>query len=94
LPTGNGNSDAVRGALGKVGVPFATAAAGVVGGIVLGRTALQRNRKALGVPVPNKRIDFRGVSEQIGQAGRQFGQLASEVRAVREKAEQIGRVIS
>jgi hypothetical protein len=42
---------------------------------------------------PNK-IDFSSVSEQLGEAGRQFGKLASEVRTVREKAEQVGRVLT
>jgi hypothetical protein len=80
-------------------VPAVTGAIGVAGGILLGRNALQRNRKVLGIPVPSK-VDLSGVSQQIGQAGRQFGKLASEVRTVagevrtvREKAEQIGKVL-
>jgi hypothetical protein len=67
---------------------------------LLGRNALQRNRKVLGIPVPSK-VDLTSVSQQIGEAGRQFGKLAgevrtvaSEVRGVREKAEQIGKVLS
>ncbi|MDQ6834579.1 MAG: hypothetical protein M3016_00140 [Actinomycetota bacterium] len=71
-----------------------SAAAGVAGGVVLGRTALQRSRKALGVPVPSKKFEFNGLAGQVGEAGRQFGKLAHEVRSVREKAEQIGRAIS
>jgi hypothetical protein len=66
---------------------------GVAGGVLLGRTALARERKVLGVPMP-KKIDLAGVGQQIGEAGRQFGRLAGEVRGVREKAEQIGRVLS
>jgi hypothetical protein len=46
------------------------------------------------VPAPGKKIDFRGLSQQVGEAGRQFAKLAQEVHAVREKAEQIGRAIS
>lgn len=69
------------------------ATVGVAGGVLLGRTALARERKVLGVPMP-KKIDLAGVSQQIGEAGRQFGRLAGEVRGVREKAEQIGRVLS
>jgi hypothetical protein len=88
-----------RGAVARFGVPAVTGAIGVAGGILLGRSALQRNRKLLGVPVPSK-IDLAGVTQQIGEAGRQFGKLAAEVRSVagevrsvREKAEQIGRVL-
>ena len=69
------------------------ATVGVAGGVLLGRTALSRERKVLGVPMP-KKIDLAGVGQQIGEAGRQFGRLAGEVRGVREKAEQIGRVLS
>ncbi|MFZ0383901.1 MAG: hypothetical protein WCD11_28385 [Solirubrobacteraceae bacterium] len=79
---------------GAVGI-----AGGIAGGILLGRTGLQRNRKVLGIPVPAK-IDLDGVTHQIGEAGKQFGKLAGEIRTVagevrslREKAEQIGKVL-
>jgi hypothetical protein len=68
------------------------ATVGVAGGILLGRSR-NRNRKVLGIDVPEK-VDFAGVSKTIGEAGRQFGKLAGEVRAVREKAEQVGRVLN
>ncbi len=74
-------------------------ALGIAGGILLGRTALQRRRSVLGIPVPDK-IDLGGVSQKIGDAGRQvgdagqqLGKLVGEVRSLREKAEQIGRVL-
>jgi hypothetical protein len=35
-----------------------------------------------------------GMTQQIHEFGQQLGKLASEVRAVREKAERVGRVIS
>jgi hypothetical protein len=74
-------------------VPAVTGAIGIAGGILLGRNASQRDRRVLGIPVPSK-IDLSGVSQQIGEAGKQFGKLAGEVRAVRQKAEQVGRAIS
>jgi hypothetical protein len=58
-----------------------------VGGVLLGRTAFQRRRK-----IPPK-IDLAGVGRQIGEAGRQFARLASEVQAVRQKAEQVARAL-
>jgi hypothetical protein len=83
----------------RIGLPAVSGAIGIAGGILLGRTALQRNRKVLGIPVPEK-VDLSGVTHQIGEAGKQFGKLAAEVRtvagevkSVREKAEQIGRVL-
>jgi hypothetical protein len=69
-----------------------SAAVGAVGGALLTRKS-QHQRKVLGIPVPEK-VDLGGVADQIGAAGKQFGQLAGEVRAVRQKAEQIGRLLS
>ena len=82
-----------REVLTNAGISALSAAIGVAGGVLLGRTAAQRDRKVLGVPVPEK-IDLGGVGQQIGDAGRQFGKLASEVRSVREKAEQIARILT
>jgi hypothetical protein len=70
-----------------------TGAVGIAGGVLLGRTALQRNKKFLGISLPTK-IDLSDVTQQIGEAGRQFGKLAQEVKSMREKAEQVGRAIS
>jgi hypothetical protein len=79
---------------GVVGV-----AGGIAGGVLLGRRALQRNRKVLGIPVPAK-VELDGVTHEIGEAGKQFGKLAgeigsvaAEVRSLREKAERIGKVL-
>lgn len=78
-----------------IGISVLTGAIGVVGGVLLGRTALQRQHKILGLPLPSKvDIDLGGITQQIGEAGRQLGKLAGEVRTVRERAEQIGRVLS
>jgi hypothetical protein len=71
----------------------AAATIGVAGGVLLGRTAFQRNRKFLGVKLPVK-VDLSDVTKQLGEAGKQFGKLAGEVRTVRQKAEQVGRAIS
>jgi hypothetical protein len=92
----------MRGAISRVGVPLVTAAAGIAGGVLLGRGAPQPERKVLGIRIPNPKVvrvpgpklDLGGLAQQVGEAGRQFGKLAQEVRAVREKAEQVSRVIS
>lgn len=70
-----------------------SAAVGVAGGVLLSRKSGKQHRKVLGIPVPDK-VELGGVADQIGNAGRQFGELAGEVRSVREKAEQIGRLLS
>jgi hypothetical protein len=81
------------GSVSRVGIPLATAALGAAGGVLLSRTKVQRQRKVLGVPIPNTKIDLHDLAEQVGEAGRQFGKLAREVRAVREKAERLGRAV-
>jgi hypothetical protein len=91
---GSGSNFSARQAITNVAIPAVTGAIGVAGGVLLGRTALQRNRKVLGIPIPGTKIDMAGVSKQIGEAGRQFGRLASEVQAAREKAEKISKAIS
>lgn len=91
MPHINGTAKTV----GTVVLPITTAAAGVAGGIILARTKLQNQRKLLGVTLPgHKKVDLSDLSKQVGEAGRQFGNLANEVRQAREKAEQISRVLS
>jgi hypothetical protein len=77
----------------NLAVSALSATFGLAGGVLLGRTALQRDRKVLGVSVPSK-IELGAIGQQLGEAGRQFGKLASEVRTVREKAEQVGKALT
>jgi hypothetical protein len=75
-------------------MPVASVAVGVIGGVMLDRRGLRRRRKVLGIPLPSSRNGFDGLTKQIGEAGKQFGKLASEVRTTREKAEEVGKAIS
>jgi hypothetical protein len=65
----------------------------MIGGAVLGRRVLTRQRKVLGIPLPRRR-DVDGLTKQVGEAGKQFGKLAREVRITREKAGEVGKAIS
>jgi hypothetical protein len=87
--------DETKGALANVGISVLTGAVGVAGGVLLARTALQRQRKVLGIPLP-RRVDLElgGVGKRIGEASRQFGKLTGGVRSVRERTEQIGHALS
>ena len=87
----------------QVGISAATgtvtAAIGLAGGVLLGRTAAARKpRKVLGVKLPTQhKADLSGLSnlaKSVNDAGRQFGKLAGEVRQARQKAEEIGRALS
>ncbi|HEX3509984.1 MAG TPA: hypothetical protein VHT27_02675 [Solirubrobacteraceae bacterium] len=87
----------------QVGISVATgtigAAAGIAGGVLLGRTAAsKRPRKVLGIKLPTQqKTDFSGLSQfakSVNEAGKQFGKLAGEVREARQKAEEIGKALS
>jgi hypothetical protein len=79
----------------------ATAAAGLVGGVVLGTRLSRRPKKVLGIKVPGSGSGLDGVAKQVKKAGKEFrktskqvGELTDEVRAARRKAEEVGRAIS
>ena len=78
----------------RFAIPVASIAAGAIGGVILDRRGLKRRRKVLGIPLPRSRDGLDGLSKQIGEAGKQFGKLASEVRTTRQKAEEAGKAIS
>jgi hypothetical protein len=80
-------------AIKNVVLPLAGAAMGVVGGVVLERRH-SKPRKVLGVPIPGTGNGLNGLAKEIGKAGKQFGNLASEVQTTRKKAEDIGKVLS
>lgn len=75
--------------------------AGLVGGVVLGSKFARKPKRVLGIKVPGTGGGLDGLAKQVGKAGKQFkkaskqvGQLTDEVRTAREKAEQVGKVIS
>jgi hypothetical protein len=80
---------------------LATGAAGLIGGAVLGTRLSKKPKKVLGIPVPGTGHGIDGLAKQVGKAGKQFkkaskqvSDLTDEVRAAREKAEQVGKAIS
>jgi hypothetical protein len=79
--------------IATLGLSLAGTAIGLAGGVLLGKRVAGAHRRVLGIPVPDK-IELGDVAENLGEAGRQFGRLAGEVRAVRQKAEQIGRILT
>jgi hypothetical protein len=81
-----------------IGVPVATgtlgAAAGIAGGVMLGRTIAKRPKKVLGMKVPHRQTDLSDVARSINAAGKQFGKFAGEVRTARQKAEEVGKALT
>lgn len=79
----------------------ATAAAGLVGGVVLGTRLGGKPKKILGMKVPGSGAGLGDVAKQVKKAGKQFkktskqiSDLTDEVRTARKKAEDIGKAIS
>ena len=68
---------------------------------MLGSKFARKPKRVLGVKVPGTGAGIDGLAKQIGKAGKQFtkaskqiGELTDEVRSAKEKAEQVGKVIS
>jgi hypothetical protein len=68
-------------------------AAGMLGGIVLGRTKLMRRRKVFGVRLPIHADAVEQLADSIRDAGRQFGKLSGEVRSARRTAERFRKAL-
>jgi hypothetical protein len=96
--SGGGGGDAQKrnggGSKAAVVASLATGAAGLIGGAVLGSRLGNKPKKVLGIPVPGTGGGINGLAKQVGKAGKQLGQLTDEVRAAREKAEEVGKAIS
>jgi hypothetical protein len=80
---------------------LATAAAGLVGGVVLGQRLGHKPKRVLGMKVPGTGNGLDGLTKQVKKAGKQLGrtskqitELTEEVRAAKKKAEDVGKAIS
>jgi hypothetical protein len=69
--------------------------------VVLGSKYARKPKRVLGVKVPGTGGGLDGLTKQVGKAAKQFkkangqlGELTSEVRSAKEKAEQVGKIIS
>jgi hypothetical protein len=69
--------------------------------VILGTRLGNKPKKVLGVPIPGTGSGLNGVAKQVKKAGKQFKQtskqvadLTDEVRAARQKAEDVGKAIS
>jgi hypothetical protein len=70
---------------------LATGAAGLIGGAVIATRLGKKPKKVLGIPVPGTGGGIDGLAKK---ASKQVSELTDEVRAAREKAEQVGKAIS
>jgi hypothetical protein len=70
------------------------AAAGAIGGIVLGSRILRPRKKVLGIPVPRDGIGLKPLAGQVRKAGKQIERMADEVGKARVQAQKIGKALS
>ena len=70
------------------------AAAGAIGGIVLGKRALRPRRKVLGIPVARNGIGLKPLVQEVRKAGKQIERIADEVGKARAQAQKVGKALS
>jgi hypothetical protein len=70
------------------------AAAGAIGGIVLGARVLRPRRKVLGIPVPRKGLGLQPLAHEVRKAGRQLERMADEVGKAKAQAQKVGKALS
>jgi hypothetical protein len=101
---GSGASGAVSAVTGSIGsaaekastpiIAGGAAAAGILGGIVLGKRVLGPRRTVLGIPVPRKGLSLKPVAKEVGKAGEQIGRLTDELAQARKQAKKVGDALS
>jgi hypothetical protein len=70
------------------------AAAGLVGGLVLGKRVLGPRRTVLGVPIARRGLSLKPVAREVGKAGKQIGRLTDELTQARKQAKKVGDALS
>lgn len=89
--TAGSTASKVRGPL----VAGGAAAAGAIGGIVLGSRVLRpRSRKVLGIPIPRDGISFKPLAKEVRRAGKQIERMVDEVGKAGEQAHKVTKALS
>jgi 1-aminocyclopropane-1-carboxylate deaminase/D-cysteine desulfhydrase-like pyridoxal-dependent ACC family enzyme len=70
------------------------AAAGLLGGLVLGSRLLSPRKKVLGIPISRKGFDLKPVAKEVNKAGKQLGRLTDEMSQARKQAKKVGDALS
>ncbi len=99
--TSNGVAHNVADTVGSVAskaksplVAGGAAAAGLLGGLVLGSRVLTPRKKVLGVPISRRGFDFKPVAKEVHKAGKQLGRLTDEMAQARKQAKKVGDALS
>ena len=70
------------------------AAAGAIGGIVLGARVLRPRKKVLGIPISRSGIGLKPLTKEVRKAGRQLERMADQVGKARGQAQKLGKALS
>jgi len=71
------------------------AAAGAIGGIVLGVRVLRpRTKRVLGIPIPRDGIGLKPLAVEVRKASKQIERIADEVGKARAQAQKLGKALS
>jgi hypothetical protein len=90
-------TDTIGSAAQKATTPIiagGAAAAGLIGGMVLGRRVLGPRRTVLGIPVSRKGLSLQPVVKEVQKAGLQLGRLTDELAQARKQAKKVGNALS
>jgi hypothetical protein len=89
-------TDTIGSAARKASTPIlagGAAAAGLVGGMVLGKRVLGPRRTVLGIPV-RKGLGLQPMAKEVSKAGKQIGRLTDELAQARKQAKKVGDALS
>jgi hypothetical protein len=81
-------------AIKSIAAPVGTAVIGTAAGLAIGKATFGRKKKVLGITMPGQKDGLQNLARNVNEAGKQFGQLAGEIREARKKAEGIGKALS
>ena len=90
-------TDTIGSAAQKATTPLiagGAAAAGLIGGMVLGKRVLGPRRTVLGIPVSRKGLSLQPVAKEVQKAGEQLGRLTDELAQARKQAKKVGNALS
>jgi 1-aminocyclopropane-1-carboxylate deaminase/D-cysteine desulfhydrase-like pyridoxal-dependent ACC family enzyme len=90
-------TDTIGSAAQKATTPIiagGAAAAGLIGGMVLGKRVLGPRRTVLGIPVSRKGLSLQPVAKEVQKAGQQLGRLTDELAQARKQAKKVGDALS
>jgi hypothetical protein len=92
--TATGAVQGLGSAIKSIAAPIGTAVLGTAAGLAIGKATFGRKKKVLGITMPGQKNGLQHLTRNVGEAGKQLGKFADEVREARKKAEEVGKALS